>query len=75
MDHRGQALQGQLWEPRALGFRGGPAAPRSQNREQVLNRVRGDGEKAILLEKYRQSDSPVIGFSLHLRSHGLRNNH
>lgn len=64
VDHRGHALQGQPRESCALRFRGGPAAPCSQDREQVLNRVRGDGEKAILLKKniYRQSDSSVIVF-------------
>lgn len=49
MYHSGQALQGQPWESRGLGFGGHLAAPRSQDQEEVLNRVGGDGEKAILL--------------------------
>lgn len=50
VDHGGQALQGQAWKPSVLGFRRGPAAPRSQDREQVLNGLRCDGEQAILLK-------------------------
>lgn len=42
VDHCGQALQGQPREPRGLGFGGHPAAPHSQDREEVLDRVRSD---------------------------------
>lgn len=59
VNHHGQALQGQPWEPRTFGFRGGPAAPHSQNREQVLNRLTGDREKAILLEQNMDKMTPL----------------
>lgn len=54
--HSGQALQGQPWESRGLGLGGHLAAPCSQDQEEVLHRVGGDGEKAILLiiEKKRK---------------------
>lgn len=60
VDHRCQALQGQPRERRVLGFGGGPAAPRSQNREQVLNRMRGDREKAILLKKKQKNKVTLL---------------
>lgn len=50
VDHCGQTLQGQPWELGVFWFGGGPAAPRPQDREQIFNRVWGDGEKAILLK-------------------------
>lgn len=64
--HCGQALQGQPREPRGLGFCGHLAAPRFQDREEALNRVRGDREKAVLLKagkKKRKSESlsPLSG--------------
>lgn len=55
MDHRCQALQAQPRESGVLGFRGGPAAPCSQDREEVIHRVRSDGKKTILLQKTRRS--------------------
>lgn len=62
VDHRGQALQGQSWEPRVFGFRGGLTTPRTQDCEQVLNRLRSDGLKAILLKKIKAHDQPVTSF-------------
>lgn len=60
MYHSGQALQGQPWESRGLGFGGHLAAPRSQDQEEVLNRVGGDGEKAILLRIEKKGNGESI---------------
>lgn len=55
VDHRRQAPQRQPRQQGAFGFGGDPAAPRTQNREQVLHGLRADGEKTIFLKKQKQN--------------------
>lgn len=55
-----QALQGQPWEPRGLGFGGHLAAPRSQDREEVLNRVRSYRKKAVFLRAEKKTQNYLV---------------